>query len=137
MMNLFLWALLFTLTSGIFNFTWKLSSAARTFEGLDASLAQAAVVAVSEATHVECAPFFSRTVLENQTQSYFEEGLGKAFKATDWSFAYTYSGYQTIGLMGFRYPQIAEIRFVCDIAGLSTYHGKRTFKIVRGMAYGQ
>jgi hypothetical protein len=135
MMNFFLWGLLFTLTTAIFNFTLKLSSAARTFEGLDVSLAQSAVVAIPAKGVSGLDPYFDSTLLESRIRSYFTEGLGNNFAERDWSLTYAYSDYRKITAEASSFPAQAEIRFACDIAGLSTYHGKRTFSIVQGAAY--
>lgn len=133
MMNLFLWGLLFTLTTGIFTYSTLLTSAARTFEGLDVSLAQSTVVAIDEAAG---APYFESVLFDKRVRAYFVQGLASYFDSNDWSLTIAYEGYRLKPAVGQpAYPSVAKVGFRCDIIDLFTYENEKTFTIVTGDTY--
>jgi hypothetical protein len=136
MMNLFLWGLLFTLTTGIFTYSTLLTSAARTFEGLDVSLAQSAVVAIDEVAGVAGAPYFETSLFDQRVRAYFVQGLRSYFDSSDWSLSIVYDGYRVKPANGQAlYPSVATVGFRCAILDLFTYQNDKTFTIVTGDIY--
>jgi len=136
MMNLFLWGLLFTLTTGIFTYSTLLTSVARTFEGLDVSLAQSAVVAIDEAAGVAGAPYFESALFDKRVQAYFVQSLASYFDSNDWSLTIAYDGYRIKPAVGQpSYPSVAKVGFRCEIIDLYIYRNEKTFTIVTGDAY--
>ena len=133
MMNLFLWGFLFTVTTGIFTYSTLLTSAARTFEGLDVSLAQSAVVALEEAAGVTGGPYFDEMLFTERVNAYFLQGLASYFEADDWTVAIQYRAYRVLGSDGQgRYPSEAQVNFNCSIVDLFQYRNQRTFAILPG-----
>jgi hypothetical protein len=138
MMNFLLWSLIFTFSSIVFQFSFQLSSVARSFEGIDETLAQSAVVAIAPEGHDSTLPHFNFQLLSKQISLYFANGLdgsvgNKAYKITYDNFRYHYDeGWWIYG------PYLYEVRmkFTCDISGLYTYKNQRTFAIVEGAAHG-
>jgi hypothetical protein len=136
MMNLFLWGLLFTLTTGIFTYTTLLTSAARTFESLDVSLAQSSVVAIGDGTNPVWGPYFDEMLFKSRVKAYFIEGLGSYFEESDYALNFTFSGYRYENLRRDPvYPTVARVDFKVAILDLYTYQNKRTFTIVPGERY--
>jgi hypothetical protein len=136
MMNILLWGLFFTLSAALFNFSFQLSTVARTFEGLDVSLAQSAVIAAPEAHASEVLPYFDDALFESRVQSYFKEGLGKSIRSSSYSLTYLYGGYRSHDSYGRpNEPTEAKVTFHCDLSGIYTYRNYRQFAIVKGDRY--
>ncbi|MFA6619893.1 MAG: hypothetical protein WCS90_02025 [Bacilli bacterium] len=139
MMNLFLWGLLFTLGTGIFTYTTLLTSLARTFEGLDVSLVQSAVVAIDENSTGKGVPYFDEDLLTSRIRSYFLRGLSSYFEEKDYSLVVGFGAYRLVERDGYAirtsYPMAAVLHFRCDVIGLYTYKKERTFTIVPGERY--
>jgi|LAHS01.1.fsa_nt_gb hypothetical protein len=139
MMNLFLWGLLFTLTTGIFTYTTLLTSLARTFEGLDVTLVQSAVVAIDEEATDKGSPYFDEDLLTSRVRSYFLQGLSSYFEEKDYSLVVGFGAYRLVEREGYytrtSYPMAAVVHFRCDVLDLYTYQKERTFTIVKGERY--
>jgi hypothetical protein len=136
MMNFFLWGLLFTLTSALFQFSFQLSTVARTFESLDRTLAQSAVVALEEETNPSRLPYFDATIFEDRVKEHFETALGRSSTKKDYSLTFLYLAFRVRSSDGVgSCPYKIQVGFACDIASLYAYQNQKLFSIIEGGTY--
>jgi hypothetical protein len=136
MMNFFLWSLLFTMTSALFQFSFDLSGVARSFESLDATIAQSAVVALKIEANPSGLPYFDPTIFESRVNEHFATALAKQPTKKDYTLKYSYLSYRVVNASGEgSYPFQIQVGFACDIASLYIYHNVKTFAIVEGGRY--